>query len=108
MMHGEYQPSLVVVSVLVAVLASYTALALSARVWQAQGAVARWWIAGGAFAMGTGIWAMHFIGMLAFRLPIPLGYDLGITILSWLLPIGVSAGALWLLTQRQVGRLLIA
>jgi signal transduction histidine kinase/CheY-like chemotaxis protein len=107
MMQGEYQLSLVVVSVLVAVLASYTALALAARVWHAEPALARWWIAGGAFAMGTGIWSMHFIGMLAFRLPIPLGYDLGITMLSWLLPIAVSAGALWLVTQRQVSRKLI-
>ena len=66
---------------LVAVLASYTALSLAGRVSQATETGARWWIAGGAFAMGTGIWAMHFVGMLAFRLPIPLSYDLGITLL---------------------------
>ncbi len=45
--------------------------------------------------MGTGIWAMHFIGMLAFRLPIPIGYDLVITFVSWVLPVAVSALALW-------------
>jgi len=102
MLSGFYDPALVLVSLLVAVLASYTALNLAERVSSAAGAAARWWVAGGALAMGTGIWSMHFIGMLAFRLPIPLGYDLGITLLSWLLPIAVSAAALWLLGGRQL------
>ncbi|WOB06004.1 MHYT domain-containing protein [Piscinibacter gummiphilus] len=95
MLIGYYETPLVLLSVLVAILASYTALSLAERVSRTQGRVARWWIAGGAFAMGTGIWAMHFVGMLAFRLPIALGFDLGITLLSWLLPIAVSAVALW-------------
>ena len=95
MLDGYYEAPLVLLSVLVAILASYTALRLAERVSKSEVTAARWWIAGGAFAMGTGIWAMHFVGMLAFRLPIPLGYDLGITLLSWLLPIVVSAVALW-------------
>ncbi|TCS32602.1 NO-binding membrane sensor protein with MHYT domain [Paucimonas lemoignei] len=99
MLIGTYKVSLVIVSVLVAMLASYTALSLAGRVVQSQGRTARWWIAGGAFAMGAGIWAMHFIGMLAFRLPIPLGYDLGITLLSLLIPVAVSGAALWLVSQ---------
>jgi diguanylate cyclase len=97
MLNGHYEAPLVLLSVLVAILASYTALSLAERISKSPVNAARWWIAGGAFAMGTGIWAMHFVGMLAFRLPIPLGYDLGITLLSWLLPIAVSAVALWLL-----------
>lgn len=99
MLIGTYKVSLVIISVLVAILASYTALSLAGRVVQSQGRAARWWIAGGAFAMGTGIWAMHFIGMLAFRLPIPLGYDLEITLLSLVIPIAVSGAALWLVSQ---------
>jgi signal transduction histidine kinase/CheY-like chemotaxis protein len=95
MLQGRYEPSLVLVSVLVAVMASYTALALADRINRAHGKAARWWIAGGGFAMGTGIWSMHFIGMLAFRLPIPLGYDPGLTLVSWVLPVMVSALALW-------------
>jgi signal transduction histidine kinase/CheY-like chemotaxis protein len=95
MLVGYYESPLVLLSVLVAILASYTALSLAERVSSAPRHAARWWIAGGAFAMGTGIWAMHFVGMLAFRLPIALGYDAGITLLSWLLPVGVSAIALW-------------
>ena len=102
MLNGYYEPSLVLVSWLVAVLASYTALSLAERVAHSAGAAARWWVAGGAFAMGTGIWSMHFIGMLAFRLPIPLGYDLGITLLSWALPVAVSALALALLSRPEL------
>ncbi len=99
MLIGSYESSLVVLSVLVAVLASYTALSLAERVASAGGHAAPWWIAGGAIAMGSGIWSMHFVGMLAFRLPIPLGYDLFITLLSWVLPVVVSALALWRLSR---------
>ena len=95
MVNGYYEPLLVFVSILVAILASYTALSLAMRVRQAQGRAAYSWIAGGALAMGSGIWAMHFIGMLAFRLPMPVGYDPLITFASWLLPVVASSLALW-------------
>ena len=95
MLVSHYQTSLVIVSILVAIFASYFAISLVSTITKSDAKAARWWIAGGALAIGTGIWAMHFIGMLAFRLPIPLGYDLSITFLSLALPIGVSALALW-------------
>ncbi len=103
MLTGHYEPLLVSVSVLVAIFASYTALSLAGRVRQSRGSAALWWTVGGALAMGSGIWAMHFIGMLAFRLPIPLGYDFHITFLSWLLPVTVSAMALWQLRDPKAG-----
>jgi signal transduction histidine kinase/ActR/RegA family two-component response regulator len=96
---GHYEPTLVVVSILVAVYASYTALSLAERVRQSHGRARYWWMAGGAFAMGTGIWAMHFIGMQAYRLPFPVGYDIAITFVSWLLPVLASVLAL-----AQIGR----
>src|SRR5579872_4168790 len=72
---GSYQYGLVALSVVIAVLASYAALDLAERVTAASG-WARWvWLAGGATAMGFGIWSMHYIGMLAYRLPVPVGYD---------------------------------
>jgi signal transduction histidine kinase len=95
MLRGHYELSLVLVSILVAIFASYTALRLAERVTSAHGRAVYAWTIGGALAMGSGIWAMHFIGMLAFRLPIPLGYDLRDTLLSLLLPITVSGMALW-------------
>ena len=98
-MTGTYSQSLVVFSLLVAILASYTALDMAARVASTQGKVARWWLAGGAGAMGLGIWSMHFIGMLAFDLGIPMGYDLAITLYSLAVSIGASAYALWLVSH---------
>jgi len=95
MLTGRYDPSLVLLSVLVAIFASYTALSVAGRVKQAHGYASWIWTAGGALAMGSGIWAMHFIGMLAYSLPIPLGYDVPLTLLSLLLPVLVSGMALW-------------
>jgi signal transduction histidine kinase/ActR/RegA family two-component response regulator len=63
------------------------------------------WTLGGAIAMGSGIWAMHFVGMLAFRLPIPVAYDIPITLVSLLLPIGASGLALWQVSRADLGRL---
>src|SRR3979411_2514808 len=77
-MAGAYNSWVVLLSFLVAVLASYTALDLASRITASTGAAAACWLLGGAFAMGMGIWSMHFIGMLAFSLPIPMAYDVGI------------------------------
>ena len=103
MLTGHYQPSLVLLSILVAMFASYTTLSLALRVKAAHGHAPLAWMAGGAFAMGSGIWAMHFIGMLAFRLPMPLAYDPAITFLSWVLPVVVSGLALWQVRHREIG-----
>jgi diguanylate cyclase (GGDEF)-like protein len=94
MLTAHYDTLLVLVSLLVAILASYTALDMAGRIHTATDKSARWWLAGGAVAMGIGIWSMHFIGMLAFRLPIALGYDIPITMLSLVIAIAVSAYAL--------------
>jgi len=102
MLIGHYEPTLVLLSVLAAIFASYTALSLALRVKQSHGLAPHAWTAGGAIAMGSGIWAMHFIGMLAFRLPMPLAYDPTITFLSWLLPVLVSGLALWQLRHREL------
>jgi hypothetical protein len=90
-MPSTYNFWLVLVSLAVATLASYTALDLAGRISLLTGSRLRHaWLAGGATAMGVGIWAMHFIGMLAFSLPIPLGYDAGITCYSLAIAIVVS------------------
>ncbi|CAD9224356.1 Integral membrane sensor protein [Burkholderia cenocepacia] len=102
MLGGSYNGLLVLFSLLVAILASYTALDMAGRVTTTQGRAAHWWLAGGACAMGLGIWSMHFIGMLAFRLPITLGYDPLITLLSLLIAIASSAFALWLVSLGEL------
>ena len=102
MLVGSYTPSLVMISVLIAVLASYTALDLAGRVASAKGRAVHCWIAGGAIAMGIGIWSMHFIGMLAFVLPFKLGYDIPLTLCSLLIAMLSSGFALWLVNQPQM------
>ncbi|MBD8094106.1 EAL domain-containing protein [Pseudomonas fluorescens] len=102
MLIGSYSPSLVVISLCVAILASYTALDLAGRIATAKGRAVYLWMAGGALAMGVGVWSMHFIGMLALRLPFALGFDLGITALSLLIAVLSSGFALWLVSQPRL------
>lgn len=99
MLTGSYSSSLVLISLCVAILASYTALDLTGRIATAKGRAARLWMGGGALAMGIGVWSMHFIGMLAFSLPIDLGYDLALTAFSLLIAVLSSGFALWLVSQ---------
>ncbi|BBU32184.1 bifunctional diguanylate cyclase/phosphodiesterase (plasmid) [Burkholderia sp. THE68] len=94
-MTGFYNPLLVCLSLVVAFLASYTAVELSGGLNALASAKRRpVWLAGGAVSMGVGIWSMHFIGMLAFSLPIEVGYDVSVTAASLVLAIGVSFIAL--------------
>jgi PAS domain S-box-containing protein len=99
-MQSSYSIQLVVLSYLVAVLASHVTLSLAQRLHPAYGASLGYkplyspWIMGGAFSMGTGIWSMHFIGMLAFHLPVQVAYDLSLTVTSWLIAVVVSGFAL--------------
>jgi NO-binding membrane sensor protein with MHYT domain/two-component sensor histidine kinase len=102
-MVGTYDGWLVALSVVVAVVASYVALDLASRIaaWQGRPAV-RSWVVGAAIAMGTGIWSMHYIGMFAYRLPIPMWYSLPVTLLSMLIAIVVSGLAFYLVIRHTL------
>lgn len=106
-MVGSYNPLLVLLSILVAIFVSYTALSLAARVARAKDASDNTglWVVGGALAMGCGIWSMHFIGMLAFSLPIPLSYDIGLTIASLVIAIAISGFALSVASNPEISML---
>ncbi|MEB0208259.1 putative bifunctional diguanylate cyclase/phosphodiesterase [Pseudomonas sp. CCC3.1] len=99
MVAATYSPALVFISLCVAILASYTALDLTGRIATSRGRTAYLWMAGGALAMGFGVWSMHFIGMLALELPLELGYDVGLTLWSLLVAILSCGFALWLVSQ---------
>src|SRR5256714_6328774 len=103
-MPQHYHPGLVAASLAVAILASYTALTFALRLRGATGAVAWLWLLGGGFAMGTGIWSMHFVGMLALSLPMALSYDGRITALSMLIAIVVSTFALRMASRERLSR----
>ena len=102
MVSASFSPSLVFISLCVAILASYTALDLAARIATARGRTVYLWMSGGALAMGFGVWSMHFIGMLALELPLDLGYDLGLTLWSLLVAILSSGFALWVVSQPRL------
>jgi PAS domain S-box-containing protein len=99
---GTYDPYLVALSVVVACLASYTALDLGARIRGSR----RWarlaWLATAAIAMGGGIWSMHFIGMLAFIMPMPVSYDIALTLLSLIVAIAVTGFGFFMIGTRRV------
>jgi PAS domain S-box-containing protein len=95
---GAYDLRLVALSLVIAVLTSYTAIDLAARVTANHGASRLAWLLGGAFAMGSGIWCMHYTGMLAFRLPIPVFYYLPTVILSLLAAVLASLIALYVVS----------
>jgi NO-binding membrane sensor protein with MHYT domain len=102
---GKYDPYLVALSILVACLASYTALDLSAHVGPARGFARRVWLAAAAFTMGGGIWSMHFVGMLAFSMPTPMSYDIGLTILSLVVAIFVTGGGFYVIGRQSASPL---
>ena len=102
-MIGIYNPWLVLLSIAVAIFVSHTALNLSSRVARSTSKPsARLWLVGGAISMGCGIWSMHFVGMLAFSLPIALSYDIGITLGSLVIAIALSGFALAIASRSQI------
>jgi signal transduction histidine kinase/DNA-binding response OmpR family regulator len=99
---GSYDYRLVALSVVISILAGYAALDLTGRVNSARGR-ARWlWWSGGAFAMGTGIWSMHYIGMLAYHLPVAVAYDWPGVVLSLLAAILASGVALFVVSRNTM------
>ena len=93
MLHHSHHISFIGLSLVVAVLGSWTALDLFRRVRSHIGRTQSTWLAGAALAMGASIWSMHFIAMLGFDPGSPVSYDLPLTFLSLALAVGATCGA---------------
>jgi PAS domain S-box-containing protein len=102
MLGGRYDWRLVALSITIAIGASYAALDLAGRVSTSRGRARALWLIGGAASMGLGIWAMHYIGMLAFRLPIPIAYHVPLVVVSLLAAFAASAVALYVVSRKQL------
>src|SRR6266852_3003978 len=100
---GSYDYPLVAWSVVIAVAASYAAFDLAGRVNAARGWARLYWLAGGATATGIGTWSMHYIGMLAFRLPVPVQYHWPTALMSLLPAIFSFAAALFVVSRQHMG-----
>jgi len=98
-----YSSGLVVLSIIVACLASYAALSVAGRIRASEKATPRRaWLIAGTMTMGGGVWAMHFIGMLALELPIAVSYDVLITVVSTVPAMGASAAMLSVISRPRI------
>jgi PAS domain S-box-containing protein len=102
-MVGSYDYRLVALSIVIAIFASYAALDLAGRTTAARGRGRLAWLIGGATAMGVGIWSMHYIGMLAFTLPVTVLYDWPTVLLSLLAAVFAAAVALFVVSRPKMG-----
>lgn len=107
-MHTHQSATFIVLSLVVAVLGSWTALDLFARVRSHIGRVRRIWLCAAAVAMGSSIWSMHFIAMLGFNPGGPVSYDPFLTALSLTLAIGATCGAFFAASADNASRPRIA
>jgi PAS domain S-box-containing protein len=105
---ATYDYRLVALSVVIAICASYVALDLTGRVTANRGRARLAWLLGGAFAMGSGIWSMHYTGMLAFGLPIPIYYHVPTVMLSLLAAVLAALVALYVVSRRHLTSLGVA
>src|SRR5882724_7062609 len=101
-MTGSYDCGEVARSLLIAVVASYAALDLAGRITAASGRARTAWLTGGAIAMGIGIWAMHFKGLLAFRLPVTVNYHWPTVLVSLVVAVFASAVALYIVSRQKM------
>lgn len=109
-MTGSYSLTLVVASYCVAVIASYTAIYFSTRLFELEGAKRQIWLAAGALCLGSGIWSMHFVGMSAYEMPsgMEMSFNGPLTLLSWAPALLASALALYVITLPDISARAIA
>jgi diguanylate cyclase (GGDEF)-like protein/PAS domain S-box-containing protein len=102
MLSGSYDYRLVALSVVLAMVASYAALDLAGRITAAHGWARAIWLGAGAAAMGLGIWAMHYVGMLALTMPVPIFYHLPTVLFSLLAAMSAAVVALFVVSRREM------
>ncbi|GEN84557.1 putative signaling protein [Sporosarcina luteola] len=98
---GTYNIYIVALSVIIAVLASYSALNIAAKISNANGKMKYFWLFSGSFVMGSGVWSMHFIGMLAFEIHANMDYDASLTLLSMIASV-LSSFIAFYITMPQI------
>ncbi|MCM3781695.1 EAL domain-containing protein [Neobacillus mesonae] len=104
-MQGEYNYYVVVLSVIIAILASYSALSITSKISNSKGKTQSFWLLAGALVMGAGIWSMHFVGMLAFHLHAAVRYDVWLTLLSMAASVISSFIAFYITMPKNINRI---
>jgi len=100
-LQATYDGRLVVLSLLLAALGAYTALTLADPIAVTRGRARALWLGGSATALGLGIWGQHVVGMLAYGLPLPIGYDGGVVAVSFVGTLAAAAAGLFLVRSHQ-------
>jgi NO-binding membrane sensor protein with MHYT domain len=103
-----YEPWLVLLSIVMAIQGAYVGLSLSVQIADAAGMRRRMLLAGSAFSLAVAIWTMHFVGMLAARLPFPVDYLVFPTLLSFLVCVIVVGAAVFATSSGPLTRLRLA
>jgi diguanylate cyclase (GGDEF)-like protein/PAS domain S-box-containing protein len=98
----SWNGNLIVLSVLIAMFGSFTALSHAERMRESRGRQAKAWMVAGGVTLGVAVWSMHFIGMLAFNLPVPIAYDSRLTFLSVLPAIAAALLGFHLLRSQKL------
>ena len=101
-MQLAYEPWLVLLSIVMAIQGAYVGFTLAVQVGDAVGIRRRVLLAGAAFSLAVAIWTMHFVGMLAFSVPIPLRYNVFTTLASLAIAIFTSGFALAIASRRDL------
>lgn len=101
-MDGNYNLYIVGLSIAIAILASYSALNITSKISDANGKSKFFWLFGGAMVMGSGIWSMHFVGMLAMHMNMNVKYDAFLTIMSMLASVISSFIAFYITMPKDI------
>lgn len=107
-MDGSYNFYIVGLSIVIAILASYSALNITSKISDANGKLKFFWLFGGAMVMGSGIWSMHFVGMLALHMNMNVKYDVFLTIMSMLASVISSFIAFYITMPKDINWFKIA
>lgn len=98
----NYNYYIVALSVGIAILVSYSALSIAAKISHEKGRSRFIWLLAGSFVMGSGVWAMHFVGMLAMHFEMPVKYDVEFTLLSMLASMISSFIAFYITKEKEI------
>lgn len=101
-LEGYYNYYIVALSVVIAILASYSALSITAKISHSKGRTRFFWLLAGAFVVGSGVWSMHFVGMLAFHLRASVKYDIWLTLFSMVASVISSFIALYITMPKNI------
>src|SRR5579872_317796 len=103
LLHVTYDNRVLVLSGVLALVTAYVALDMAGRISEVRAKLRLWWMISGSVVIGVGLWASHYVGTLAFNLPVPILYHYPDTLLALVVAIAASAVFLVSVSRQQIG-----